>query len=142
MDGFNLIADNLIADIFENINRLKLSILSPSHQWPKFNCYSNSMYHCDTIESNVLHQFASYLEKFPCKIILFSLQKTCRLKIDFEIGISLLCFQRRVSLHSTVTLDILTVRHKTRTMYLSNLSTIWMVFSLENKSKAGIWYKA
>ena len=79
------------------------------------------MYHCDTIESNVLHQFASYLEKFSCKIILFSLQKTCRLKIDSEIGISLLCFRRHVSLHSTVTLDILTVRDKTRTMYLSTI---------------------
>lgn len=124
MDGFNLIADNLIADIFENINRLKLSILSPSQQWPKFNCYSKSMYHSYTIESKVMHPFASYLENFSCKIILFSLQNTCRLKIDSELGISLLCFQRRVSLHSTVTLDILTVRDKTRTMYLSNLSTI------------------
>ena len=37
----------------------------------KFNCYSNSMYHCDTIESNVLPQFASYLEFFLQNYSLF-----------------------------------------------------------------------
>ena len=53
----------------------------------------NSENHCITIESNVWHQFEYYLERLSCINIFWSLLETGGLKIDFEIGISILRFR-------------------------------------------------
>ena len=85
----------------------------------------NSENHCITIESNVWHQFEIYLEPLSCKNIFWSLLETDGLKIDFEIGISILGFrlcQQQVSsppLHCNVKCFDCN-RWKSQTMYISN----------------------
>ena len=55
----------------------------------------DQIYDYVTIESNVLHQFESYSQRLSCMNILCSLRKRGILKIVFEIGILILCFQQR-----------------------------------------------
>ena len=53
----------------------------------------DQIYDCVTIESTVLHQFESYVQCLSCMNILCSFRKRGGLKRDFEIGISISCFQ-------------------------------------------------
>ena len=51
-------------------------------------------HYCFTIGSDDLHQFESYLLLLSCTNILCSLNKRGGLKINFEMGISNLCFRQ------------------------------------------------
>ena len=53
------------------------------------------IYHCVSFESYVLHEFESYLEHLSCINILCAVLERGGLKIDIEIGLSVICFQRR-----------------------------------------------
>ena len=55
----------------------------------------NSTYHCVTIEYDVLHQSESYIKRLTCINVFSSVHETDGLKIEFEIGISIMCFRGR-----------------------------------------------
>ena len=62
-----------------------------------------------TIEFTVLHQFEPYLGRLSCINIFCLLRETSGLKINFEIGISILMFSMTsATSYSTVTLIVLT----------------------------------
>ena len=71
------------------------------------------IYDCITTDSNVLHQFKSYLQSLSCINILCSVHKRGGLKKDFEIRISIHVFNdvsnKLVFAHCTVTFNVLTV---------------------------------
>ena len=73
----------------------------------------NSINHFVTIESNVLHQFESYLKRFSRKDIFLSLHETGGLKIclklEFQSYVLDDVFNKLVSAHCTAMSNILTV---------------------------------
>ena len=123
---------NLMAEVIENIGpKIRFQTWFSIHLVLHRLCsrfISYQIYDCVTIESNVLHQFESYLQRLFCINILWSLRKRGRLKIDIEFGISIPCFwqcPQQVSL-SPLHCDVECFscdRWKSQRMYISNLAS-------------------
>ena len=107
---------NLMADIVENIGlnfyfKVEFSIHLVFHRYNIDELSIVQNYDCVIIKPYIFHQFD--LQRLSGMNILCSLRERGGLKIDFEIGISIQCFDdvhnKLVSAHCTVTLNALTV---------------------------------
>lgn len=91
---------NVIVDLIENIGltfqfQSSFSISVSFTLILKLDNNFNSTYHCVTIEYDVLHQSESYIKCLTCINVFWSVYETGGLKIEFEIGISIMCFRGR-----------------------------------------------